>query len=362
MILEAEIFNQLDAIRKNCQNIFELCLENQLDNFHYQPEKLDNLLAYVINEIKFNYPDLKVPFHSRWRHLPVMPNDLKSSVELVIISVLMDAGAGMEWKYKEQNGGNIYSKSEGLAMASYDMYTKGFFSNSNQPIVEISRLSKITDLEFASALQVSESNKLTGLSGRLKMIQQFIEKLEIDRLGDLVEQWVTVENKKTVSVKNIFSDLVKLKSNDIWQHTKNISKSNPEGLIPFHKLIQWLCYSLIEPLQNNGIQVIDIDSLTGLPEYRNGGLLIDFEVLVPKERNAFSRRYLISDEFIVEWRALTVILLDIIAVKINSHLKTSLPLASILQGGTWSAGRKIAAEKRNDHGSPVAIISDGTVF
>jgi hypothetical protein len=39
-----------------------------------------------------------------------------------------------------------------------------------------------------------------------------------------------------------------------------------------------------------------------------------------------------------------------------------LPLAKVLQGGTWSAGRRIAREKRPDGTPPIAIDSDGTVF
>jgi hypothetical protein len=39
-----------------------------------------------------------------------------------------------------------------------------------------------------------------------------------------------------------------------------------------------------------------------------------------------------------------------------------LPLARILQGGTWAAGRTIAKRLRPDGGPPLKIISDGTVF
>ncbi|MBK1714989.1 hypothetical protein CKO43_19690 [Rubrivivax gelatinosus] len=39
-----------------------------------------------------------------------------------------------------------------------------------------------------------------------------------------------------------------------------------------------------------------------------------------------------------------------------------LPLACILVGGTWAAGRQIASEKRNGGVPPVQIDSDGTVF
>ena len=39
-----------------------------------------------------------------------------------------------------------------------------------------------------------------------------------------------------------------------------------------------------------------------------------------------------------------------------------LPLASVLEGGTWAAGRRIAAEKREGGGPPITILSDGSVF
>jgi hypothetical protein len=57
----------------------------------------------------------------------------------------------------------------------------------------------------------------------------------------------------------------------------------PEGMVPFHKLTQWLTYSLLEPLEDAGLTVTGLDALTGLPEYRNGGLLYDFELMVPRD-------------------------------------------------------------------------------
>ena len=67
----------------------------------------------------------------------------------------------------------------------------------------------------------------------------------------------------------------------------------------------------------------------------------------------------------MEWRALTVALLDEIAPLVRGKLgltAAQLPLAAVLEGGTWSAGRRIAKEKRADGGPPVRIISDGSVF
>jgi hypothetical protein len=40
----------------------------------------------------------------------------------------------------------------------------------------------------------------------------------------------------------------------------------------------------------------------------------------------------------------------------------SLPLAKILEGGTWATGRVLAREKRTDGSPPIKVVSDGTVF
>jgi Protein of unknown function (DUF1688) len=137
------------------------------------------------------------------------------------------------------------------------------------------------------------------------------------------------------------------------------------GYVPFHKLGQWLSYSLLEPLQWAGVRVTGLDALTGLPEYRNGGLLIDGGVIVPRDARALNRTWKPQDDFIVEWRALTVALLDELAALVRQQLgKTAeeLPLACILEGGTWAAGRQIARERRSDGAPPLKIESDGTLF
>ena len=121
-------------------------------------------------------------------------------------------------------------------------------------------------------------------------------------------------------------------------------------------------------LARAGIEVADEDAaagLTGLPEYRNGGLLLDAGVIVPRQASLAERRFKPGDEAVVEWRALTVALLDELAPLVREQLGRSegdMPLAAILEGGTWAAGREIALEKRAGGTPPLAIESDGTVF
>lgn len=145
---------------------------------------------------------------------------------------------------------------------------------------------------------------------------------------------------------------------DCWPHPL-------AGFVPLHKLSQWLAYSLIEPLQTAGIVVHDIDGLTGLAEYRNGGLFVDLGVLVPRDASAVTATHQVSDPFVVGWRSLTVALLDELAPLVRARLgvsDASFPLAKLLEGGTWAAGRVIARERRADGGPPLRIVSDGTVF
>jgi len=154
---------------------------------------------------------------------------------------------------------------------------------------------------------------------------------------------------------------------DVWVYSqlKKIGKPASD-MVPFHKLSQWLTYSLLEPLEELGLEFQDMHLLTGLAEYRNAGLFIDFDVITPKNPETLHMENGVGSELIVEMRALTLCLLDEIAGVMRKKLALSeseLPLARVLQGGTWSAGRAIAAIKRPDGASPpVKIRSTGTVF
>ena len=135
--------------------------------------------------------------------------------------------------------------------------------------------------------------------------------------------------------------------------------------MPFHKLTQWLTYSLLEPLEEAGLVVTGLGALTGLPEYRNGGLLLDLGLLAPRDPALMERPLTVDSLPVVEWRAVTVIALDRIAEAVRQQLMKSeaeFPLARVLEGGTWAAGRRIAAERRTGGMPPMQIESDGTVF
>jgi hypothetical protein len=145
---------------------------------------------------------------------------------------------------------------------------------------------------------------------------------------------------------------------DVWTHSRF-------GRVPFHKLSQWLSYSMCESLESAGTPVALLDSLTGLAEYRNGGLFVDGGVLVPRRPEILATEHEVSSDVVIEWRALTVALIDRVAQAVRARFGASagdLPLAKVLEGGTWRAGRVLALEKRPGGAPPLRIRSDGTVF
>ncbi|MGB0963851.1 MAG: DUF1688 family protein, partial [Mycobacterium sp.] len=151
---------------------------------------------------------------------------------------------------------------------------------------------------------------------------------------------------------------------DCWHHDAVSGPGLTAGWLPLHKLSQWLTYSLIEPFVWAGVTVTGVTELTGLPEYRNGGLLLDAGVLSLRDRGCAERTWSPADELVVEWRALTVALLDELAPLVRNQLGVDaerMPLACVLEGGTWAAGRA-SAQRLRDGLPPLAIASDGTVF
>jgi Protein of unknown function (DUF1688) len=152
------------------------------------------------------------------------------------------------------------------------------------------------------------------------------------------------------------------------------SDDSTAGIQPFHKLTQWLTYSLMVPfVKILGIQWVNAESLTALAEYHNGGLFVDLGALSLK-KEALERGLKASgqqlplfdagDDVIVEWRAMTVVLLDLVYKMILSRMEdVHLTIAQILEAGTWKSGREIAAQRRPEtKSSPILIKSDGTVF
>ncbi len=395
------------AIRERCHQIFERACHHQLEHFDCDLNQLDAVADYVIQVTRDTYPDFKIPFHSRWRHFEVegadrmarfhqavQPYDAletaRIKIDLATVSVLLDAGAGKDWRYVEPETGAVLSRSEGLAIASFHIFCSGAFSSDpHQPLQADAKGLQAFHLDALKAgFQVTEENPLVGLEGRLHLLHQLGNALSqsphlfgevCPRAGHLVDYLAKQNRTSSTSAATILQAVLDgfsfiwpgritlhgINLGDVWQHPALPQTSLSSSLVPFHKLSQWLTYSLLEPLAEAGLSITDLDGLTGLPEYRNGGLFIDMDVLRPKHPEVTGEAHAPGSSIIVEWRALTVVLLDLVAQRIRQNLgidAKQLPLACVLQGGTWSAGRRIAGDRRPSGIPPIQIKSDGTVF
>jgi len=323
-----------------------------------------------------------IPFHSRWRHFEAGGHDrwaalaprlaglpkeeiARRRMDLAVVSVLLDAGAGPAWSWREPETGETYARSEGLGVASFHMFANGAFScdAKGDPLrVDAGRLAALTPMDIAMGFQVKAHNPLTGLEGRAGLLRR-LGSIGLDRPGALFD--LVARDGDEVKAASILAAVLD-KLSPIWPSPMGDVWPHPVvGLVPFHKLSQWLSYSLVEPIESAGLKVVELDALTGLPEYRNGGLLVDAGALRPKQSRLLSDSFKAGDEAIVEWRALTVALLDQVGAHVRIHLgmdATQLPLVKVLEAGTWFAGRVLAAERRPGGGPPIAVESDGTVF
>jgi len=314
--------------------------------------------------------------------------------------VLLDAGAGPQWRYRDAVVGEEIGRSEGLALASFNMFACGGFSTravrrgtTESPIdqfrADAPTLIGLDAAALRKFFQVTVDNPLVGLEGRAELLRslgrlvasrpEIFARGDTPRPGGFFDHLLTKAENGAIPAPLILSELLLqfgpiwpsrltlggVPLGDCWRHPAITASDVTTGLVPLHKLSQWLAYSLIEPLQQAGITVTDIDGLTGLAEYRNGGLFVDTGVIALRDPAQADRAHDVASELVVEWRALTVALLDRLAAAVRRALgldAAALPLAKVLEGGSWAAGRAIALSRRTDGAPPLKVISDGTVF
>jgi hypothetical protein len=396
------------AVRERAQRMLAIGLDDKLPHFRVDLARLDRAVDLVVETTRQAYPSLAVPFHSRWRHFVCNGEDRWASIDkaanwrdgaararaefdLAIVSVLLDAGAGPQWRYQDPVTRQSIGRSEGLALASLAMFFRGTFSSSSDDLLQADAdgLIRLPNAAVRNGLQVSEANPLIGTEGRADLLRRLgalvaakpdiFGREDKPRPGGLFDHFAALAVSGEIPAATILSEVLRhfgpiwpsrltlggVPLGDCWRHPLLATGDATSELVPLHKLSQWLTYSLIEPLQRAGIGVADIDGLTGLAEYRNGGLFVDAGVVTFRDPADAAREHDIASALVVEWRALTVALLDRLAIIIRRRLdldEKSFPLAKVLEGGTWSAGRIIARQLRADGSPPIRVVSDGTVF
>jgi hypothetical protein len=364
------------AVRERARHMLTLALDGKLTNFTVDLSRLDATAERVIATTRQAYPSLDIPFHSRWRHFVTEGTDrfeaivkaahwpdaearARAAFDLAIVSVFLDAGAGTQWSYTDKVTGKRVGRSEGLALASLDMFARGMFAaQHNDPFrVDAAVLAQLSAQQLRDGFQVTEENPLVGLEGRAALLRALgalvmenpgvFARNDSARPGGLFDHLAGIAENRSIAAPDILVELLHelgtiwpsrislggIPLGDCWRHPAIVTSDATNGLVPLHKLSQWLAYSLIEPLQHAGIGVDDVDGLTGLAEYRNGGLFVDAGVLVLRDPAQASLQHEVGSELVIEWRTLTVALLDRLAAvvrhKLNMDAET-LPLAKIL--------------------------------
>src|SRR5262249_42658168 len=148
-------------------------------HFRIDLDRMEATADAVLATIRKNYPTLDIPFHARWRHFsvdgvdrwasvadrvtwPDPPTRARAEFDLAIVSVLLDAGAGATWRYRDETSGRAIGRSEGLAIASLDMFSSGAFSNdARDPYrVDAGKLAELSVADLERGFQVSAENPL----------------------------------------------------------------------------------------------------------------------------------------------------------------------------------------------------------
>ena len=296
------------TIRQRCGAITEMVARGDSEHFTLDRAKLAAVAQRVARLTRERFPTLEVPFHSRWRHFEAggvgrkaeMDARLngrsqaavaRSRIDLALVSVLLDAGAGSRWSYRERESGQTFARSEGLAVASFRAFMAGrFSSDAGDPLrVDAKALAALDARVLAEVFQVSLENPLVGLEGRVALLHRLAEALRAHpdvytasgQPGHLFDALThhrhapelhhhhlkRAASHHQVSAARVLGALLDTLSGiwpsgqslngtplgDVWPHPAAGGDGLDAGWVPFHKLSQWLAYSLLEPLQWAGV-------------------------------------------------------------------------------------------------------------
>ncbi|MBV9984412.1 DUF1688 family protein, partial [Bradyrhizobium sp.] len=193
MATEAEALSLLtaEAVRSRAAMMLAAGLRNDLVHFRIDLDRMDDVADAVLATIDKAYPSQKIPFHARWRHFVVDGADrwayiadrvswpdaatrARAEFDLAIVSVLLDAGAGAAWRYRDERSGKTIGRSEGLAIASLDMFASGAFSaDANHPYrADAAKLADLSAAALERGFQVGAGNPLVGLEGRADLLRR----------------------------------------------------------------------------------------------------------------------------------------------------------------------------------------------
>ncbi|KAJ5984713.1 hypothetical protein N7481_006812 [Penicillium waksmanii] len=433
---EIEYLKGLKAVRERAHLVLEAAAQDNLTHFSYLPDLMPGVADFVAGIINvqrlWSQSIPRDSSHGRWQHfeiggVPRVEKLIKGwqsvgddeteitrrLIDLFFVAVLLDAGAGDVWKFTEPDTGNEYGRSEGIAVAALYMFKAGAFSDGGADIEEADKfytgrgLVSLDIAEFRKNFQITANNEIISDISRVSLLQSVGHSLlnlpeifgDKGRPGNIVDYLLANrKNGENLNYEVLWSVLQKtllpawpknrthvsgVPIGDAWPlqtlERLNSDRQAQNGALniqPFHKLTQWLAYSLSVPfIRVLGLDWDNIDQGTGLPEYRNGGLFVDLGVLrlkenVLKEGQKNSKQetpsFDATSDVIVEWRSMTVALLDTLHKLIADRFALQgvrISMAQMLEAGTWKGGRELAAKYRPEtKSSPIVIQGDGTLF
>ncbi|KAJ5948470.1 hypothetical protein N7454_001777 [Penicillium verhagenii] len=424
---DIEYLKSLQAVRERASLVLKAAEQDELTHFSYHLDKMGEVAEYVTGIIVRDFAEDfdTIPPHGRWQHfdiggVPRVDQLIKSwqeggydkieitrrLIDLFFVAVLLDAGAGDVWKFTEPGTGVAYGRSEGIAVAALYMFKAGSFtSGGDKEVVDGQGLATLDIDTFRKYFQITAENEIIGDVSRVSLLnsvgKSFLSLPEIfgesGRPGKLVDYLLAQQDGNELEYEVLWNVLQKtllpawpknrtqvegVPIGDAWplevlaKLNKGQSESSTAHIQPFHKLTQWLAYSLSVPfIRVLGLEWKNLSLGTGLPEYRNGGLFVDMGVLQLKETVLAQGRansqqetpsFDATSDVIVEWRAMTVALLDKLFETIRDQFAQNgvkLNMAQMLEAGTWKGGRELAAKYRPEtKSSPIVIQGDGTLF
>src|SRR4051812_2710135 len=318
------------AIRARCEAIFEAGLAGSLRHFAIDLGALPAVVDKVIDVTRAAYPDLQIPVHGRINHFRAgdidrvaelearltagihVSGDLSGGatgdreararawIDLIVVSVLLDAGAGDAWRYVEPGTGCALARSEGLAVASLRAFEAGVFSSDPaRPLrADAAGLAALDPARLAAAFQVGPDNPLVGFAGRVELLRALGAALAaapqvfpggrpgglLDHLDAQPPAGANAPREREIDATALLRALLDglapiwpgrielggVNLGDVWHHPAAGGTGPSAGLVPFHKLSQWLPDSLFEPVERTRPRGVPPRALTRPPPDPNG--------------------------------------------------------------------------------------------
>ena len=227
-----------EAVRVRAHRMLAIGLDDGLAHFRIDLGRLEAIVDLVLSTTRKTYPSFDVPFHSRWRHFVVGGVDrwavladstnwrdgnerARAEFDLAMVSVFLDAGAGPSWRYHDPATGAKIGRSEGLALASLDMFARGLFSaKPDQPLrADAAALERLTVADLQNGFQVADDNPLVGFEGRTGLLRrlgqlasaspEIFARSDVPRPGGLFDHLAAKAGEEKLAATTILSELLR---------------------------------------------------------------------------------------------------------------------------------------------------------